>query len=193
MCDVMDKMGMRTLVVLMCLASVAYAQGGWGYQPAPPPPPDWRRDPWVPPQAPPPSWPPKTPEQVDVVPTPSPSPPWAPPDVNVVPHGGGDVVWRPDLAPPPDPSRPLGPPLGPPLDSSLLAGPNREPTEFPGGVIANRQQVLERGRSPYLLREDLIIDKTGELVIEPGVELRFAPMAGLTVRGVLTARVSTTH
>ncbi|XP_034245120.1 protein bark beetle isoform X3 [Thrips palmi] len=47
---------------------------------------------------------------------------------------------------------------------------------------------MERARSPYLLREDLIIDKTGELIIEPGVEVRFAPMTGITVHGVLTAR-----
>jgi hypothetical protein len=63
-------------------------------------------------------------------------------------------------------------------------------TELAGGVIANRQQRLNKIHSPYLLREDLIIEKTGELVIEPGVELRFSPMVGLTVRGILSAKVS---
>jgi len=63
-------------------------------------------------------------------------------------------------------------------------------TELAGGAIANRQQRLNKIHSPYLLREDLIIEKTGELVIDPGVELRFSPMVGLTVRGVLSAKVS---
>nr|CAD7399171.1 unnamed protein product [Timema cristinae] len=61
-------------------------------------------------------------------------------------------------------------------------------TEIAGGVIVGRAQVLTRGHSPYLVREDLVIERTGELVIEPGVEVRFSSMVGLTVRGVLTAR-----
>nr|CAD7440678.1 unnamed protein product [Timema bartmani] len=61
-------------------------------------------------------------------------------------------------------------------------------TEIAGGVIVGRAQILTRGHSPYLVREDLVIERTGELVIEPGVEVRFSSMVGLTVRGVLTAR-----
>jgi hypothetical protein len=68
--------------------------------------------------------------------------------------------------------------------------PDEQLTELAGGVITNRQQRLNKIHSPYLLREDLIIEKTGELVIEPGVELRFSPMVGLTVRGILSAKVS---
>jgi hypothetical protein len=63
-------------------------------------------------------------------------------------------------------------------------------TELAGGVIANRQQRLNKIHSPYLLREDLIIERTGELVVDPGVELRFSPMVGLTVRGIFSAKVS---
>lgn len=63
-------------------------------------------------------------------------------------------------------------------------------TEFPGGQITRGQRVLERSKSPYLLREDLYVERGGELVIEPGVEIRFAPMIGITVRGILTAKVS---
>lgn len=62
-------------------------------------------------------------------------------------------------------------------------------TEFPGGQITRGQRILERSKSPYLLREDLYVERGGELVIEPGVEIRFAPMIGITVRGILTAKV----
>lgn len=68
--------------------------------------------------------------------------------------------------------------------------PDEQVTELAGGVIANRQQRLNKIHSPYLLREDLIVEKTGELVIDPGVELRFSPMVGLTVRGIFSAKVS---
>ncbi|XP_043483219.1 protein bark beetle isoform X2 [Leptopilina heterotoma] len=61
-------------------------------------------------------------------------------------------------------------------------------TEFPGGQITRGQRILERSKSPYLLREDLYVERGGELVIEPGVEIRFAPMIGITVRGILTAK-----
>ncbi|XP_063235879.1 protein bark beetle isoform X2 [Bacillus rossius redtenbacheri] len=63
-----------------------------------------------------------------------------------------------------------------------------DPTEVAGGVIAGRAMTLTRAHSPYLVREDLVVAPTGELVLEAGVELRFAAMVGLTVRGVLTAR-----
>lgn len=61
--------------------------------------------------------------------------------------------------------------------------------ELHGGRIVRGQRLLSRSKSPYLLREDLFIEKDGELVIEPGVEIRFGPMIGITVRGILTAEV----
>lgn len=60
--------------------------------------------------------------------------------------------------------------------------------ELRGGYII-RSQILSRSKSPYLLREDLFVEKDGELVIEPGVEIRFGPMIGITVRGIVTAEV----
>lgn len=48
---------------------------------------------------------------------------------------------------------------------------------------------LKRSESPYLFREDLYVEKGGELIIEPGVEIRFAPMVGIIVRGIITAEV----
>lgn len=63
-------------------------------------------------------------------------------------------------------------------------------TELRGGQIVRGQRLLEKSKSPYLVREDLFVEREGELVIEPGVEIRFGPMIGITVRGVVTAKVS---
>lgn len=67
----------------------------------------------------------------------------------------------------------------------------RDLTELPGGRITGGLKILERSKSPYIVREDLFVERGGELVVEPGVEIRFAPMIGLTVRGVITAQVIT--
>uniref|UniRef100_A0A8D8T2J5 Protein bark beetle n=2 Tax=Cacopsylla melanoneura TaxID=428564 RepID=A0A8D8T2J5_9HEMI len=61
-------------------------------------------------------------------------------------------------------------------------------TQHPGGIIANKVSRLEKHFSPYLIKNDIIVEATGELVIESGVEVRFAPTVGITVRGVLTAK-----
>lgn len=63
-------------------------------------------------------------------------------------------------------------------------------TELPGGVLAGGRTVWKREGEPYLLRDDLLIERDAELVVEPGVEVRFAPMIGITVRGKLIAVVS---
>lgn len=62
-------------------------------------------------------------------------------------------------------------------------------TELHGGHIVRGQRLLERSKSPYLVREDLFVEREGELVIEAGVEIRFGPMIGITVRGIITAKV----
>jgi len=58
-----------------------------------------------------------------------------------------------------------------------------------GGRIIRDQKVFERSKSPYLLREDLFIEKDAKLIIESGVEIRFSPMIGITVRGIINAKV----
>lgn len=63
-------------------------------------------------------------------------------------------------------------------------------TELPGGVITGGRTVWKPDSSPYLLRDDLVIERDAELIVEPGVEVRFAPMIGITVRGRLLAVVS---
>ncbi|EGI69311.1 hypothetical protein G5I_02078 [Acromyrmex echinatior] len=57
-----------------------------------------------------------------------------------------------------------------------------------GGRIIRNQKVFERSKSPYLLREDLFIEKDAKLIIESGVEIRFSPMIGITVRGIIIAK-----
>lgn len=65
----------------------------------------------------------------------------------------------------------------------------RELKELSGGRIVNGEKILDRSQSPYILREDLFVEKDGHLIIEPGVEIRFPPMIGITVRGIITAKV----
>lgn len=62
-------------------------------------------------------------------------------------------------------------------------------TELPGGVLAGGRTVWKAEGSPYLLRDDLLVERDAELVVEPGVEVRFAPMIGITVRGKFVAVV----
>ncbi|KAK6621231.1 hypothetical protein RUM43_011537 [Polyplax serrata] len=66
---------------------------------------------------------------------------------------------------------------------------NDRNTPLYGGTI-DGQIRLERARSPYLVQEDVIIERNGEMVIEPGVMVKFSPMVGLTVRGILNIQVS---
>ena len=59
-------------------------------------------------------------------------------------------------------------------------------TEFKETEVLTRR-ILTKEKSPYLFKHDVLIRPEGELIVEPGVELRFAPEAGLTVRGILNA------
>ena len=62
----------------------------------------------------------------------------------------------------------------------------RTDTVFREATVSNRR-ILTLSDSPYLIENDVLVDQEGELVIEPGVTLKFSPGAGITVRGVLTA------
>lgn len=64
-----------------------------------------------------------------------------------------------------------------------------EYTEHPGGTFTDDRVVFSRSQSPYWIRNDIIVEENAELLVEPGVELRFEPQTGITVRGVLTAVV----
>lgn len=62
-------------------------------------------------------------------------------------------------------------------------------TDLKGNLLVG-ERVWRYDESPYILRSDLEIDKSAKLIIEPGVVVHFAPMVGITVHGVLQARVS---
>lgn len=62
-------------------------------------------------------------------------------------------------------------------------------TELQGGEIIG-ERTLQLSESPYVLKTDLIVENGAKLFIEPGVQIRFAPMIGITVKGELTAVVS---
>lgn len=61
--------------------------------------------------------------------------------------------------------------------------------ELHGGSVVRGERILPISKSPYLLREDLFIERDGKLVIESGVEIRFGPMVGITIRGIISAKV----
>lgn len=74
-------------------------------------------------------------------------------------------------------------------DEDLEYQTNSRSYEHPGGVIDNKE-VFSFLNSPYTIQNDIIIDNGGELSIEPGVTINFQPQVGITVRGVLIAKVS---
>ncbi|XP_076338817.1 protein bark beetle-like [Tachypleus tridentatus] len=59
-------------------------------------------------------------------------------------------------------------------------------TEVIGGSIRTTR-TLSRVESPYIVKSDLVVDKDGKLVIEPGVEVQFQAGVGITVKGTLVA------
>ena len=62
----------------------------------------------------------------------------------------------------------------------------RTDTVFREDKVSNKR-ILTLSDSPYFIENDVLVEEEGELVIEPGVTVKFAPGAGITVRGVLTA------
>lgn len=66
---------------------------------------------------------------------------------------------------------------------------NQSSALFTGGLI-NSYTRLSISNSPFYIKDDIFIEKNGELRIDSGVILYFAPRKGITVKGKLTARVS---
>ena len=69
---------------------------------------------------------------------------------------------------------------------ATLSGQVRTDTVFSEARVSNRR-LLTLSDSPYFIENDVLVEDTGELVIEPGVTLKFGPGAGITVRGILRA------
>ncbi|GAB6022030.1 hypothetical protein CHUAL_006179 [Chamberlinius hualienensis] len=65
-------------------------------------------------------------------------------------------------------------------------GTARAVTELPGQIVRDLKN-LRLAESPYLVTGDVVVEREGEVRIDPGVELRFLSGVGITVRGVLKA------
>lgn len=63
-------------------------------------------------------------------------------------------------------------------------------TEWIGGIVANHHR-LRADESPYFILNNVVVEDTGQLVIDPGVTLKFSPKTGITVKGSIVANVIT--
>ena len=52
------------------------------------------------------------------------------------------------------------------------------------------EKTLYASESPFLLRQDLEVQRNAKLIVEPGVTIHFAPMVGITIYGRIKAIVS---
>ena len=59
-------------------------------------------------------------------------------------------------------------------------------TLFEHKVIKSKV-TLEKSKSPYLVANDVLVLPEGEVNVEPGVTIKFAPEVGFTVRGIFNA------
>lgn len=66
---------------------------------------------------------------------------------------------------------------------------NSKYTELSANLISNAKITLEKQSSPYIVKKDIQIEQSGELLVEPGVKVFFEPGIGITVKGILTAKV----
>lgn len=74
-------------------------------------------------------------------------------------------------------------------DSSSRPG-DRSVFQYNRGGLISTIQYLKLDQSPFNFYEDVIVSKSGKLVIQEGVVVNFAPRKGLFVQGSLVAVVS---
>lgn len=75
------------------------------------------------------------------------------------------------------------------LSQDVTIPPSTSYTEHPGGTIIDDKVIFSKAKSPYWLRNDIVVERNAEMIVEPGVTIRVEPQVGVTVRGVLTAVV----
>lgn len=61
-------------------------------------------------------------------------------------------------------------------------------TEWSGGIVTNYHR-LRADQSPYSILSNIVVEDTGQLIIDPGVTLKFSPKTGITVKGSIIANV----
>lgn len=62
-------------------------------------------------------------------------------------------------------------------------------TEWSGGIVTEYHR-LRADQSPYFILNNVIVEDTGQLIIDPGVTLKFSPKTGITVKGSIVANVT---
>lgn len=62
-------------------------------------------------------------------------------------------------------------------------------TEWSGGIVANHHR-LRADQSPYFILNNVIVEDSAQLIIDPGVILKFAPKTGITIKGSIIANVT---
>ena len=72
------------------------------------------------------------------------------------------------------------------LTLSCLVQLARTDTVFSERSVSSKR-TLTLADSPYHIENDVLVEPEGELIIQPGVTLKFAAGVGITVRGVLSA------
>jgi len=73
-------------------------------------------------------------------------------------------------------------------DMGAYGGTGELPAEVIGGEVGDEvPETLGAKRTPYIVAEDIIVPVGKQLIIEPGVELKFHNRSGLMVFGVLEA------
>ena len=72
------------------------------------------------------------------------------------------------------------------LTLSCLVQVARTDTVFSETKVRTKR-TLTLADSPYHIENDVLVEPEGQLVIQPGVTLKFAAGVGITVRGVLSA------
>lgn len=73
-------------------------------------------------------------------------------------------------------------------DNNLIPG-DRPVFQFNRGGLITTIQSLNLDQSPFNFYEDVIVSRSGKLVIQAGVVVNFAPRKGLLVHGSLVAVV----
>lgn len=61
-------------------------------------------------------------------------------------------------------------------------------TEWSGGIVTDYHR-LRADQSPYFILNNVIVEDTGQLIIDPGVTLKFSSKTGITVKGSIVANV----
>ena len=77
------------------------------------------------------------------------------------------------------------------VSSFTTAAAQRQQQKYEGTLFDQTEVkgkvTFRRDESPYVVQEDVLVLPEGQVNVEPGVTIKFAPEVGFTVRGVFNA------